>query len=322
MQVISVLEINCEELMVYLLLILGLLILLAGGKFLVDGAASLALKFGLSQGLIGLTIVAFGTSAPELLVSVNAALDGKSDISIGNVIGSNIANISLVLGISAFLFPIKIQSNVLKVEYLVVILSSFLFYFFSYNGFISRFEGLVLLFLLILVNTYFFLKIKNVVDSGFVEGELVKPMAMWKSLILLFLGVFGLYYGADLFVDSAVETALIFGVSERIIGITVIAVGTSLPEMATSVIAAINKKTDIAVGNILGSNIMNVLAIIGTTAVISPIAVTDLFLEQDFLWMLGLTLVLFPILKSGEKVSRVEGMFLFSCYFTYILMII
>jgi cation:H+ antiporter len=308
--------------MIYLFLCLGLLILLAGGKFLVDGASSLALKFGLSQGLIGLTIVALGTSAPELLVSINAALEGKSDISIGNVVGSNIANISLVLGISAILFPIKIQSSILKVEYLVVLLSSFIFYFFASNGIVSRLEGSILLFLMILINWYFFFKIKKTDIDELVGEDLVQPMPIWKSLLLLLSGIFGLYYGADLFVESSVEVAKIFGVSERIIGITVIAVGTSLPEMATSIIAALNKKTEIAIGNILGSNIMNILAIIGTTAVISPIAVSDLFLKQDFLWMLGLTVLLFPILKSGEKVSRVEGVFLFSFYFTYIFIIL
>lgn len=307
--------------MIYLFLCLGLLILLGGGKFLVDGASSLALKFGLSQGFIGLTIVAFGTSAPELLVSLNAALDGKSDIAIGNVIGSNIANISLVLGISATLFPIKINSSVFKVDYIVLIFSSLIFYILSLNGIISRLEGFVLLFILILINIYFFFKLGKA-TAGDLEGDLILPLPIWKSLFFLCLGIFGLYYGADLFVESAVGIASIFGVSERIIGITVIAIGTSLPEMATSVIAAVNKKTDIAVGNIIGSNIMNILAIIGVTAAISPIPVSEGFLNQDFYWMLGLTIVLFPILKSGDRVSRIEGMFLFVAYFTYIFIIL
>lgn len=307
--------------MIYLFLCLGLLILLGGGKFLVDGASSLALKFGLSQGFIGLTIVAFGTSAPELLVSLNAALDGKSDIAIGNVIGSNIANISLVLGISATLFPIKINSSVFKVDYIVLIFSSLIFYILSLNGNISRLEGFALLFILILINIYFFFKLGKA-TAGDLEGDLILPLPIWKSLFFLCLGIFGLYYGADLFVESAVGIASIFGVSERIIGITVIAIGTSLPEMATSVIAAVNKKTDIAVGNIIGSNIMNILAIIGATAAISPIPVSEGFLNQDFYWMLGLTIILFPILKSGDRVSRIEGMFLFVAYFTYIFIIL
>jgi cation:H+ antiporter len=307
--------------MVYIFLGLGLIILLAGGKFLVDGASSLALKFGLSQGLIGLTIVAFGTSSPELLVSIYAALEGKSDISIGNVIGSNIANISLVLGISAILFPIKLHSSVLKVEYLVLLISSFIFYFFSFNGLISRVEGIILLVILILINTYFFFKLKKI-DLKDLEDPVILPLPIWKSLLLLTAGILGLYFGADMFIQNSVEIATIFGVSERIIGITVIAIGTSLPEMVTSVIAALNKKTDIALGNILGSNIMNILAIIGVTSVISPIAVSDLFLKQDFLWMLGLTVVLFPILKSGNTISRFEGIFLLVFYLTYMFVII
>lgn len=307
--------------MIYFLLCVGLLILLLGGKFLVDGASSLAMKFGLSQGFIGLTIVAFGTSAPELLVSLNAALDGKSDIAIGNVIGSNIANISLVLGISAIVFPIKISSSVFKVEYIVLISSTVIFYLLSLNGIISRFEGIVLLLILILINIYFFFKLGKV-DLIEFEGDLILPMPIWKSISLLIVGIFGLYYGADLFVESSVEIASIFGVSERIIGITVIAIGTSLPEMATSIIAALNKKTDIAIGNILGSNIMNILAIIGATAAISPIPVSEGFLNQDFYWMLGLAIVLFPILRSGDRVSRIEGVFLFAAYCIYIFIIL
>lgn len=307
--------------MIYFFLCLGLLILLLGGKFLVDGASSLAMKFGLSQGFIGLTIVAFGTSAPELLVSINAALDGKSDIAIGNVIGSNIANISLVLGISAIVFPIKISSSVFKVDYIVLISSTVIFYLLSLNGIISRFEGIVLLLILILINIYFFFKLGKV-DLIEFEGDLILPMPIWKSISLLIVGIFGLYYGADLFVGSSVEIASIFGVSERIIGITVIAIGTSLPEMATSIIAALNKKTDIAIGNILGSNIMNILAIIGATAAISPIPVSEGFLNQDFYWMLGLAIVLFPILRSGDRVSRIEGVFLFAAYCIYIFIIL
>ncbi|MCH6198094.1 calcium/sodium antiporter [Aquiflexum sp. LQ15W] len=307
--------------MIYLFLCLGLLILLGGGKLLVDGASSLALKFGLSQGFIGLTIVAFGTSAPELLVSLNAALSGKGDIAIGNVIGSNIANISLVLGISAVLFPIKINPSVFKVDYLVLVFSSILFYLLSFNGVISRLEGFFLLIILILINIYFFFKLGKS-NLNELEMDLILPLSGWKSSLFLILGIFGLYYGADMFVDSAVEIASIFGVSERIIGITVIAIGTSLPEMATSVIAALNKKTDIAVGNILGSNIMNILAIVGATAVISPIPISESFLNQDFYWMLGLTIVLFPILRTGDRVTRIEGTFLFVAYITYILIIL
>jgi cation:H+ antiporter len=308
--------------MVYLFLVLGLVILLVGGKYLVDGASGIASRFGLSPGLIGLTVVAFGTSAPELLVSVNAALKGNSEIALGNVIGSNIANISLVLGISAILYPIVIYKSVLKLDYLATLLSSILFYILASNGIISRLEGIFLFVIMLLLNWYFFRKISPSEENNPSEEENQKNKSIIIYIIFLLLGVLGLYYGSDMFVDSAVEISQVFGVSERVIGITVIAIGTSLPEMVTSIIAALKKKTDIAIGNILGSNIMNILAIIGITSMISPIPVADIFLKQDFIWMLGITLLLFPILKSKLQISRWEGLILLSIYGVYIYLIL
>lgn len=308
--------------MVYILLILGLIILLAGGKFLVDGASALAAKFGLSAGLIGLTVVAFGTSAPELLVSVNAALKGNSDIALGNVIGSNISNISLVLGISAIVYPISIYKSVLKTDYLATLLSAILFYILSFNGLISRIEGFILFVLLIALNIYFFKKLK-VAEEDIKEDVIkLKEQSLVKSGGLLLIGIAGLYFGSDMLVDSAVEISKMFGVSERIIGVTVIAIGTSLPELVTSIIAALKKETDIAIGNILGSNIMNILAIIGITSLISPINVSEIFIKQDFLWMLGLTILLFPILRSRLIISRWEGFLLLAVYGAYLFMIL
>jgi len=309
--------------MPYLFLALGLIILLAGGKLLVDGASALAAKLGLSAGLIGLTVVSFGTSAPELLVSVSAALKGNSDISLGNVIGSNITNISLVLGISAIVFPIAIHKSVLKLDYLFMLLSSLLFYLLSFNGLISRIEGILFVILLVVLNWYFFRKLKGATaDLDEQETTSLKKSPVWKAIVLVLGGVLGLYFGADLFVDNAVEISKIFGISERVIGITVIAIGTSLPELATSIIAAINKKTDIAIGNILGSNIMNILAIIGITALVQPISVSEVFLKQDFIWMITLTLLLFPILSTKLRISRWEGMLLVMVYAIYIFTII
>ena len=308
---------------VYLILVLGLIILLAGGKFLVDGASAIAAKLGLGAGLIGLTVVAFGTSAPELLVSVNAALKGTSDISIGNVIGSNIANITLVLGISAVIFPIALNKSVLKLDYLFTVLSSLLFFILAYNQIISRLEGIVFVTLLVLVNLYIFKKMKgSEPEISEEEAVLLKKESSIKAVGFIVLGILGLYFGSDMFVDSAVEISRLFGVSERIIGITVIAIGTSLPELTTSVIAAINKKTDIAIGNILGSNIMNVLGIIGITALVQPINVSVQFLNQDFLWMLAATLLLFPILKSKLDISRWEGGLLVLFYAVYLFVIL
>ncbi len=306
--------------MVYIFLVVGLLILLVGGKFLVDGASAIALRYGLSPGLIGLTIVAFGTSAPELLVSINAALKGSSDIAIGNVIGSNISNISLVLGISALVYPIVVYKSILKLDYLAVLVSSILFYLLSLDNMISRWEGGVFVVLLVLLNLYFFKKLKVSVEE-IVSVEIV-PMKLYKALGLLLLGIVGLYFGSDMFVENAVEISRVFGLSERVIGVTVIAIGTSLPELVTSIIAAINKKTDIAIGNILGSNIMNVLAIIGITSLVQPIAVNDSFLIQDFIWMLGITVLLFPILLTRLRISRIEGGILVLFYCTYLFLLL
>jgi len=306
--------------MEYLLLVIGLVVLLAGGKYLVEGASGLAVRLGLSPGLIGLTVVAFGTSAPELLVSINAALKGTSDIALGNVVGSNIANISLVLGLSALLYPITIRMAILRMDYLFTVLTAFLFYFLAFNGQISRMEGGILLIILIALNWYFFKKLKVADES--LEGEVdfgsLKTTPIWKSLLLFSIGVLGLYFGSDLLVENAVKISKSIGISERIIGVTIVAVGTSLPEMVTSIIAALKKETDIAIGNILGSNIINILAIIGITASIQPIAVGEIFLQKDFLWMIGITLLLFPLLRRNLKLGMGEGLILLAVYGAYL----
>ncbi|UJP65586.1 calcium/sodium antiporter [Mongoliitalea daihaiensis] len=305
--------------MVYGLLILGLAILLYGGKLLVDGASGIASKFGLSPGLIGLTVVAFGTSAPELLVSINAALKGTSDIAIGNVVGSNIANIALVLGVSAILYPIAIMRSVLKLDYLATVVTTVLLILLSWNGIISRLEGIFFVVCLLLLNWYFFKKLSGVVPD---EDEFIAPTNMWKALFFLLAGIGGLYVGSDLFVDNAVKIAQVYGVSERVIGVTIIAIGTSLPELVTSVIAGLNKKTDIAIGNVLGSNIMNILAILGITSIVQPIPVSDAFLFNDYMWMLGITLLLFPIIRSSMVIKRWEGVVLLGIYATYLYLLV
>jgi cation:H+ antiporter len=309
--------------MTYLLLLGGLLILLLGGKHLVDGAAAIAGKSGLSPGLIGLTVVSFGTSAPELLVSVSAALKGNSDIALGNVIGSNISNISLVLGVSAVIFPISLPRSIIKLDYAFTLAVSILFFLLAINGIISFLEGIILVTLLVLVNFYFFKKIARIPDDPD-DPEMVKlkEASTVKSLLLIILGIAGLYWGSDLFVENSIVIAQTFGVSDRVIGITIIAIGTSLPELATSVLAAIKKHTDIALGNILGSNMMNVLAIVGITALVKPIQVSDIFLQNDFLWMLGFTLVLLPIIATRLRITRWEGALLVGGYGLYLFLLI
>ncbi len=305
----------------YFLLLLGLAILLYGGKILVDGASAMAVKLGMSAGLIGMTVVAFGTSAPELLVSVNAALKGNADISIGNVIGSNIANIALVLGISGIFYPILIKRSHVRFDYVATLLVTVLFYGLSYNGIISLWEGMLLFGLFIAFNIYLF---KNpeveLVDPSEVEEEIehVKKYSWFVAIALFVGGVAGLYFGSELLVTNAVIISREFGVSERIIGVTIIAIGTSLPELITSIIAALAKKTDMALGNILGSNIMNVLSIIGITAMIKPIGVSQAFIDSDFIWMLAITVLLFLLMRWKMKIYRVEGALLLLSYVAYL----
>lgn len=309
--------------MVYILLIVGLLILLIGGKYLVDGASGIAGKLGLSPGLIGLTVVSFGTSAPELLVSVTAALKGASDIALGNVIGSNISNITLVLGISSIVFPIALPKSVIKLDYAFTLVVSILFFILAFNGVISLVDGLILLVLLVLINLYFFKTIARIPDDpDDVDIQKLKSTPMYKSILFIIGGIAGLYWGSEMFVENAIIIAQQFGISDRVIGVTVIAIGTSLPELATSILAALKKQTDIALGNILGSNLMNILAIIGVTAVVKPIAVSPIFLSNDFIWMLGFTLLLLPIIITKLRISRWEGGVLFTGYVLYLYFLI
>jgi cation:H+ antiporter len=301
----------------YILLVLGLSLLLVGGKTLVDGASVIAARLGLSAGLIGLTIVAFGTSAPELLVSVTAALKGNSDIAVGNVVGSNIANITLVLGITGLVFPIVITPSILRMDYTFTMITTILFFLLAVNGMISFVEGLVLVTLFVLVNVYFFKKIGRVEISD-QETVQLKKKSVWISVGYVLVGVGGLYLGSELFVENGVIIATSLGVSERIIGITVIAVGTSLPELITSVIAAIKKETDIAIGNVLGSNMMNILSIIGITALVRPIPISVDFIYNDFIWMIAFTALLFPLMRIKFAISRLDGGILLAGYAVYI----
>ena len=306
----------------YIFLILGLLILLIGGKILVDGASSIALKLGMSAGLIGLTIVAFGTSAPELLVSLNAALKGNSDISIGNVVGSNIANIGLVLGLSGLFYPIIISRSHLRFDYSLMVIVTIAFYLLSLNHEIGFWKGILLFGGFVAFNGFLFRNLGKGIkeEEKIVEEEIeeVKNYSWIASFALFAGGIIGLYFGSDLLVTNAVEISRDFGVSERVIGVTIIAIGTSLPELITSIMAAISKRTDLALGNILGSNIMNILSIIGLTAIIKPIAVSHEFLQSDYLWMIGFSIILFPLMKTKMRISFLEGSLLLLVYGAYL----
>lgn len=286
----------------------------------------MAFKLGMSSGLIGLTVVAFGTSAPELLVSVNAALKGNSDISIGNVVGSNIANIALVLGLSGLFYPILINRNQLRFDYTLMIIVTILFYLLSLNEMITIWEGILLFGGFLGFNFYLFRNLGKglIQENEMVEEELeeVKNYSWLVSVALFFGGIIGLYAGSELLVENAIKISREFGVSERVIGVTIIAIGTSLPELITSIMAALSKRTDLALGNILGSNIMNILSIIGITAIIKPISVSAEFLASDYLWMLGFSLLLYPLMRTKMKISLFEGTILLLGYGLYIFLLL
>ena len=305
--------------------LLGLLLLYLGGEALVKGSVSLALKLRISTLVIGMTVVSFATSAPELLVSLGAALKGHTDIVFGNVIGSNIANIALVLGVSAVLFRLNISSQTKRISFPFLLLCSIVFGIILYfcNG-ISFWIGVVFVISLVIFTTLIIRQsrqesLQEDKDELLVE-ESKNPI--YKSISFVIVGIVLLKFGADYFVDGAIALAKVFSVSDRIIAVTVIAIGTSIPELATTVIAALKKEESLAIGNLIGSNIFNILAVLGLTALIKDIPLLDeqLF-RTDYLLMMGLTIFLGGViyLFSKNKISRIEGVILLVFYIVYII---
>jgi cation:H+ antiporter len=310
----------------YFFLALGLIILLIGGKILVDGASSIASKLGMSSGLIGLTVVAIGTSLPELLVSISAALKGNSDIAIGNVLGSNLSNIGLVLGLSGIFYPILIRKSLLQFDYLITLVVSLIFLGLSIDGKLTFWDGIILFSLFIIFNMYLLRNlgsgIGDIKDEGEKQVQQVNEYSWFKASGLFISGVAGLYIGSELLVVNAVKISRELGISERIIGVTIVSIGTSLPELVTSIVAALSKRTDLAIGNILGSNILNILLIIGVTSIIQPIQVSSEFLTSDYWWMIGITLILYPLMRTKMRISKIEGAILLTIYLTYLYFLI
>ena len=310
-----------------LFFLFGLVLLYLGGEALVKGAVSLALKLKISTFVAGMTIVSFATSAPELLVSLGAAIKGHTDITFGNVIGSNIANIALVLGLAAVLFRLNINPQTKKISFPFLFLSSLIFglvlYFF--NG-ISFWVGVAFVILLVFFLLYLIRQSrKEYLQTAIVDDELLEKesqTSLYKSVLYLVIGIVLLKYGADYFVDGAIALAEVFSVSNRVIAVTVIAIGTSIPELATTVIAAIKKEESLAVGNLIGSNIFNILAVLGLTALIKDIPLVDVqLIRTDYLLMMGITIFLgvFIYLFSKNKISRKEGAFFLAVYIAYII---
>lgn len=296
--------------------------LVLGGEFLVKGSTNMALRMRISPLVVGLTIVAFGTSSPELLVSVNAALSGSPDLTMGNVIGSNICNLALVLGVSAIIRPIRVHSDSIKIDWPMTMGSSVLLYLLVREGLLKSFEGLLFIGLLVGYTVFVIRKsrkenhkVEEAEGQESLKGADTKHLI--KDIVLIIIGCVGLFYGSDWFVEGAKGLALNLGVSERVIGITVLALGTSLPELVTASIASFRNQTDLAVGNLMGSNIFNILSILGITSMIKQIEVSDVILRIDMIWMLGITLLILPMMMHKREVGRYEGLVLLLIYGYY-----
>jgi cation:H+ antiporter len=298
--------------MTWLELGLGLMLLLAGGEGLVRGGAGLAARLGVPPLVIGLTVLGFGTSTPELVASLRAALSGSPGIALGNVVGSNIANIALILGLTALLAPIAVGRRAFHRDGAVMIASSLALAGLCISGTLGRTAGLALIAGLVL---YTWVSFRHPVAAPEASPP---PAPLWSGLLMLGLGLAGVVGGATLLVDSAVTIARDLGLSEAIIGLTLVAVGTSLPELATSVLAALRRQPDLAFGNIIGSNIFNILGIVGLTAVTVPLAVPAEILGFDLWVMLATAVVLAGMAASGWRLSRLEGLTLLGGYALYL----
>ena len=299
--------------------IAGLCILYFGGETLVRGAVALASRLGLSSLAIGLTVVAFGTSAPELAVSLNAVMNNASDISLGNIIGSNIANIGLILGLSAVISPLVVQAKIIRMDAPIMITSMLLAVVFLLDNQISRLEGLILATALIAYIAFTFLQARKepeLVQEEYLQGIPQSRGRLAIDLGLIVLGLGLLIAGGKLLVMAAVSIALLFGMSEAVIGLTIVALGTSLPELTATLVAARRGYGDIAIGNIIGSNIFNVLGILGITALITPLQ-TGNILWADIICMVLLCLLTYLFLFSRSKVERYEGILLVLLYIAY-----
>jgi cation:H+ antiporter len=307
------------------LVIIGLILLVIGGEFLVRSSVALSFKFNISKMIIGLTVVSFATSSPELLVSLQAALSGYSDISLGNVIGSNIANIGLVLGLTAIISSMETDSDFIKFNWPVMMILTGMMYLFLYTGEnISRLEGGALLLVIVV---FLGVLIKKATTKGAkLESEVdssLEQTSGFKIILWLLIGAAGLYFGSEWLVDGAVGIAKSYEVSERVISVTMIAIGTSVPELAASVIAALKQEKGISLGNLIGSNIFNIGSVIGLTAIIQPIFLqSEEILTNDIFWMIGFSFILVPLIFIPPKkvISRYKGVILFLAYILFILL--
>lgn len=308
----------------FILLILGLVVLVIGGEFLVKGAVGIARNLEISPLVIGMTVVSFGTSAPELLVSLQAVAEGSPEIAVGNVIGSNIANLALVLGVTVLIFPIIVERQTKVIDWPVMMLATILFYIFLFDGVVERWEGLVFFSFLVTFITWLIRRSRK--ESKLKIEEHVGKKSTLLTVGYFMLGLIGLYFGSEWFVKGAIQIAIYLGMSNAVIGVTIVAFGTSVPELVVSCIAAYRKQSAISIGTLIGSNIFNIMAVIGLTSIVSPIGLNaadaSQFLNFDMYWVAGIALALLPMLYFGAKFGRLKGVVLLASYIVYISIIV
>ncbi len=304
-----------------LLIVASFVVLFIGAELLVRGGAAMALKLGLSPLVVGLTVVAYGTSMPELLVSLKSAFSGQSDIAIGNVVGSNIFNIAVILGLAAVVFPIRTNLQVLRWDAPLLLAVTALAPLTFLDGEVSRIEGTFFVIGAIACTVWTIKSARRDEMSGVeihADTPEVKPTGSLAGDILKILGGLGvLVLGSQLLVDNAVKVATSLGISQAVIGLTIVAAGTSMPELATSVVAAFRRQSDIALGNVLGSNLFNILFVLGGSAMVHPIG-TSAMNKIDLGMMIGVTALLVPFLATGRRLNRIEGLLLFASYLGYL----
>jgi len=308
--------------MMYILIAIGFVLLLVGAEFLVKGSVGLARRIGVSPLVIGMTVVALGTSAPEFVVSLDAALAQAAGIATGNIIGSNIANILLILGVTAMIKPIKSEPNAVLRDGVILLVCSAVFTALCWLGILDRMAGIILFSMFIGFLFYSYWRERHGADPELAQihtheaEEIDVPQNLWLMIVMTLGGIAAVVYGAELLVDGATQVARLYGVPEEVIGLTMIAIGTSLPELAASGMAALRGHTDVALGNVIGSNLFNILGVLGAVSLIQPLPVAQQLLDFDLWIMMGATLLLVPFMVTRWELSRKEG-FIFTTFYVF-----
>ncbi|MBS7130144.1 MULTISPECIES: calcium/sodium antiporter [Clostridium] len=312
----------------FIILIIGFFLLIKGADIFVDGASSIAKKIGIPSVIVGLTIVSLGTSAPELAVSLISSFNGNNGIAVGNVLGSNLFNTLVVLGGTAIVAPLLIKKSTIKRDYIATLVVTILTCFLIFGlvpkseNMLSRISGIILL---VVCVVYMFILVKAAKKDSVKDEENTSEIKMSKNILLSLIGVVGIVFGGNLVVDSATNIAYALGMSEKLVGLTIVAVGTSLPELVTSIVAALKGENDIALGNVLGSNIFNLVLILGASATITPIAVSGVMII-DFIILIAVTLFIGALIffnkKDEKRLGRLEGIILVGIYVAYLAYII